>query len=103
MATKITISSIIKEKIAKMPCDINNKKDIEKYFKEALNETIKELKKNNDEKEKKPLTKYQEFMKETQKKLKEEFPDLTAKERFIKVAEEWQKEKAKNLENPVEE
>ena len=42
-------------------------------------------------------------MKETQKKLKEEFPDLTAKERFIKVAEEWQKEKAKNLENPVEE
>ena len=54
MATKITIASIIKEKIAKMPSDINNKKDIEKYFKEALNETIKELKKNNDEKEKKP-------------------------------------------------
>jgi hypothetical protein len=103
MASKITIASILKEKITKMPNEINNKKEIEKYFKEALNETIKELKKNNEDKEKKPLTKYQEFMKETQKKLKDEFPDLTAKERFIKVAEEWQKEKSKKAENANEE
>lgn len=103
MASKITIASILKEKITKMPNEINNKKEIEKYFKEALNETIKELKKNNEDKEKKPLTKYQEFMKETQKKLKDEFPNLTAKERFIKVAEEWQKEKSKKAENANEE
>ena len=103
MASKITIASILKEKITKMPNEIKYKKEIEKYFKEALNETIKELKKNNEDKEKKPLTKYQEFMKETQKKLKDEFPDLTAKERFIKVAEEWQKEKSKKAENANEE
>ena len=54
----------------------------------------KNLDENGEEKPKRPLTKYQIFLKEWQPKIKEAHPELSNTERFAKIAEEWQKQKA---------
>jgi hypothetical protein len=54
----------------------------------------KNLDENGEEKPKRPLTKYQLFLKEWQPKIKEAHPELSNTERFAKIAEEWQKHKA---------
>jgi regulator of sirC expression with transglutaminase-like and TPR domain len=86
----MTFATVFKERIAQMPNDINTKKDIEKYYKNLLKEIEEELKKD---KPKKPLNPYQQFVKDMQAKIKKETPELNAKERFTKIAEEWQKTK----------
>jgi hypothetical protein len=45
-------------------------------------------------------TKYQQFVKDNQKRIKEEFPELSNTERFAKLADEWKKHKA-TLEEPA--
>ena len=45
-------------------------------------------------------TKYQQFVKDNQKRIKEEFPELSNTERFVKLADEWKKHKA-TLEEPA--
>ncbi len=52
------------------------------------------LEEDGNEKPKKPLNKYQQFIKDNQERIKEEFPELSNTERFTKLAEEWNKFKA---------
>jgi len=103
-----------------MPDELNAKKDIDEYSKkitkeikeEAKNNKIekaekkkdeKKKKKNNldedgNEKPKKPLTKYQQYIRDNQQRIRDEFPELSNTERFSKLAEEWKAYKA-TLEN----
>ena len=114
--TTQTFAVIYKERMMNMPDELNAKKDIDEYSKkitkeikeEAKNNKIEKAeKKNNDkkkkkdnldedgnEKPKKPLNKYQQFIKDNQERIKEEFPELSNTERFTKLAEEWNKFKA---------
>jgi len=85
----MTLATVFKERISQMPDDINTKKDIEIYYKNLLKEIDEELKKKN----KKPLNPYQQFVKDMQAKIKSDNPELSAKERFTKIADEWQKQK----------
>jgi hypothetical protein len=101
--TAKTLSVILKEKFNKMSDHINNVKEINIFYKEALKEAVEENKingkkkpsqKNNEgEKMKKPPTEYQEFVKNYQQVIKEKFPELKSNERFGKIAEEWKKYK----------
>jgi hypothetical protein len=106
-----------------MPDDLNTKKDVDEYFKQLMKDIKEEMKKDkienaekkkNDkkkkkdnldedgnEKPKKPLNKYQQFIRDNQERIKEEFPELSNTERFTKLAEEWGKFKT-TLEDPTE-
>ena len=118
-----TIAITFKERIMNMPDDLNTKKDVDEYFKQLMKDIKEEMKKDkienaekkkNDkkkkkdnldedgnEKPKKPLNKYQQFIRDNQERIKEEFPELSNTERFTKLAEEWGKFKA-TLEDPTE-
>ena len=115
-----TFAVIFKERMMDMPDELNAKKDIDEYSKkitkeikeEAKNNKIekaekkkdeKKKKKNNldedgNEKPKKPLTKYQQYIRDNQQRIRDEFPELSNTERFSKLAEEWKAYKA-TLEN----
>jgi len=110
--TSSVISAIFKERIQNMPNDIDDKeimayakniiKEIKaenKKLKKEVNENAKkrvakkakktiEVDEDGNEKPKK-LNKYQQFLKDNQKRVKEENPELTNTERFSKLAEEW--------------
>ena len=114
--TATTFAVALKERMMNMPDELNTKKEIDEYFKNIMKELKEELKnekienaekKKNDkkkkkdnldedgnEKPKKPLNKYQQFIKDNQDRIKEEFPELSNTERFTKLAEEWNKFKA---------
>jgi len=99
MTSHKTISTIVKEKIANMP-DRFNDKEILNYIKEAIKEAkidikTKKVSTNNidEQKQKYSLSAYQEFMKEQQIVFKNNFPNLSSKERFKKISEEWNKVK----------
>ena len=114
--TTQTFAVIFKERMMDMPDELNAKKDIDEYSKkitkeikeEAKNNKIekaekkkdeKKKKKNNldedgNEKPKKPLTKYQQYIRDNQQRIREEFPELSNTERFSKLAEEWKAYKA---------
>ena len=118
-----TIAITFKERIMNMPDDLNTKKDVDEYFKQLMKDIKEEMKKDkienaekkkNDkkkkkdnldedgnEKPKKPLNKYQQFIRDNQERIKEEFPELSNTERFTKLAEEWGKFKT-TLEDPTE-
>ena len=104
--TAKTLSVILKEKFNKMSDDINNVKEINIFYKEALKEAVEENKivgkkkkssleknENGEEKIKKPPSEYQEFVKNYQQVIKVKFPDLPSNQRFGKIAEEWKKYK----------
>ena len=115
-----TFAVIYKERMMDMPDELNAKKDIDEYSKkitkeikeEAKNNKVekaekkkdeKKKKKNNldedgNEKPKKPLTKYQQYIRDNQQRIREEFPELSNTERFSKLAQEWKAYKA-TLEN----
>ena len=100
MTSHKTISTIVKEKIANMP-DRFNDKEILNYIKEAIKEAkidikTKKVSTNNidEQKQKYSLSAYQEFMKEQQIVFKNNFPNLSSKERFKKISEEWNKVKS---------
>ena len=110
--TSSVISAIFKERIQNMPDDIDDK-EIMAYVKNIIKEIKtenKKVKKEVDENAKKRVTKkakktievdedgnekpkklnkYQQFLKDNQKRVKEENPELTNTERFSKLAEEW--------------
>ena len=118
-----TIAITFKERIMNMPDDLNTKKDVDEYFKQLMKDIKEEMKKekienaekkkndkkkkrdnldeDGNEKPKKPLNKYQQFIRDNQERIKEEFPELSNTERFTKLAEEWGKFKA-TLEDPTE-
>jgi len=99
-----------------MPKEINTKKEIDEYSKkitkeikeEAKNNKIekaekkkddKKKKKNNldedgNEKPKRALTKYQQYIRDNQQRIRDEFPELSNTERFSKLAEQWKAYKA---------
>jgi hypothetical protein len=111
-----TFAVIYKERIMDMPDELNAKKDIDEYSKkitkeineEAKNSKIekaekkkddKKKKKNNldedgNEKPKRALTKYQQYIRDNQQRIRDEFPELSNTERFSKLAEEWKAYKA---------
>jgi hypothetical protein len=111
-----TFAVALKERMMDMPDELNTKKEIDEYFKNIMKELKDEMKKEkienaekkkNDKKKKKdnldedgnvkpkkPLNKYQQFIKDNQDRIKEEFPELSNTERFTKLAEEWNKFKA---------
>ena len=115
-----TFAVIFKERMMDMPDELNAKKDIDEYSKkitkeikeEAKNNKVekaekkkdeKKKKKNNldedgNEKPKKPLTKYQQYIRDNQQRIRDEFPELSNTERFSKLAQEWKAYKA-TLEN----
>lgn len=103
MSTNKNIQIILKEKINNMPDDIDVK-EIIPYVKNALKEAMVEGKnkrtsKNKDINEDKPkysLSAYQEYMKEQQNIFKEKYPELSSKDRLVKIAEEWNKSKKNN-------
>jgi hypothetical protein len=112
----ITFAVALKERMMDMPDELNTKKDVDEYFKNLMKDIKEEMKKekienaekkkndkkkkkdnldeNGNEKPKKPLNKYQQFIKDNQDRIKEEFPELSNTERFTKLAEEWNKFKA---------
>jgi len=115
MAAK-TLSVILKEKFNDLPIDINDIKEINNFYKEALKNAVEENKsvgkkkkpskeknENGEEKVKKPPTEYQEFVKNYQQFIKEKHPELKSNERFGKIAEEWKifKENRDNNEQQV--
>ena len=104
-------SIIFKERIHNMP-DIITGKEILAYTKniiKQINQENKKVKKALNEKPKrkvskhrkavevdeygnekpKKLNKYQQYLKDNQKRVKEENPELTNTERFSKLAKEW--------------
>ena len=67
-----------------------------------LNTVYKEIySKNNTKKEKRPPTKYNIFVSENMKKMKDEYPDLSRQDLMKKIGELWKKEK-NNDENQEE-
>ena len=114
--TAQTFAVIFKERMMDMPDELNAKKDIDEYSKkitkeikeEAKNNKVekaekkkdeKKKKKNNldedgNEKPKKPLTKYQQYIRDNQQRIRDEFPELSNTERFSKLAQEWKAYKA---------
>ena len=114
--TAKTLSVIFKEKFSKMSDDMNDIKEVNNFYKEAIKDAIEEKKsvgkkkkpspeknENGEEKIKKPPTEYQEFVKNYQQVIKEKFPDLPSNQRFGKIAEEWKifKENRDNNESQV--
>ena len=85
MAYAKNIIKEIKEenKKAKKEANENAKKKVAKKAKKTI-----EVDEDGNEKPKK-LNKYQQFLKDNQKRVKEENPELTNTERFSKLAEEW--------------
>ena len=64
-----------------------------------LNTVYKEVYSKNNKKEKRPPTKYNMFVSENMKKLKDEYPDLTRQDLMKKIGELWKKQK--NVETEV--
>ena len=107
MTSNKTLSIIVKDKIANMSDNFNDK-EILNYIKEAIKEAKVEVKtkkvsknNNSDEKPKYSLSAYQEFMKEQQIVFKDKYPNLSSKERLGKIAEEWNKVKLDKKNNEV--
>ena len=95
MAYAKNIIKEIKEenKKVKKEANENAKKKVAKKAKKTI-----EVDEDGNEKPKK-LNKYQQFLKDNQKRVKEENPDLTNTERFSKLAEEWNEYKKTIKEN----
>ena len=98
MAYAKNIIKEIKEenKKVKKEANENAKKRVAKKAKKTI-----EVDEDGNEKPKK-LNKYQQFLKDNQKRVKEENPDLTNTERFSKLAEEWNEYKKTIKENDDE-
>ena len=110
-----TFAMILKERIANMPDDINDIKELEAYIKQTMKDIKEENKKkkaeeaekkknekkkkrdnvaeDGNEKPKRRQNQYREFMKENRIKIKEQFPQLSPAEIREKLAEEWEKHK----------
>ena len=110
-----TLAMRIKEIMVNMSDNLNTKKEIDEYYKNAMkdikekNKEDKKVKKaepkkrakkvdidddgNEIVKVKKPLNKYQKFIQDNRKKVKEENPEMSGEEIFTLIAEMWGKHK----------
>jgi len=88
----MTISIKIKEYMNNMPDTLNSKKEIDEYFKDAMKKIL-EKNKGQEDKPKKELNGYQQFMKENSKTVKEQNPTLNGPEVFKLIAAMWKKQK----------
>jgi hypothetical protein len=87
-ATYATYATQMKDMIANMPDTLNTKKEIDAYLKDAM----KNIKiDGNDDKPKKELNAYQQYVKDNTKTVKEQNPSLSGKEVFSLIATMWQK------------
>ena len=69
-----------------------------------LNTVYKEVySKKNEKKEKRPPTKYNIFVSENMKKMKDEFPELTRQDLMKKIGEFWKRQKETKEEETKEE
>lgn len=118
MSANNTYATLIKEIMAKMPDDLENKKEIDLYYKNAKKEIkekmkedknaakavptkrVKRVKKvevdsdgNEIVKVKKPLTKYLKFIQDNRQKVKDDNPNLSSKEYMVLLANLWNKHK----------
>ena len=113
--TTSTLAMRIKEVMVNMPDSLDTKKEIDEYYKNAMkdikekNKEDKKIKKavpkkrakkvevdddgNEIVKVKKPLNKYQKFIQDNRKKVKEENPEMSGEEIFTLIAEMWGKHK----------
>ncbi len=71
------------------------KKEREKYLREKQNDREKQI-------YNKPLNNYQQFIRDNQERIEEEFPELSYTERFSKLAALWKLEKNSNKISPKE-
>jgi hypothetical protein len=111
-----TIGMAFKEYMKNIPDEINTSKGLDEHFAQ-FKKDFKEKKKNTEieiaekkkdtkkkkrsnldedgnEKPKRALTKYQQYIRDNQQRIREEFPELSNTERFSKLAEEWKAYKA---------
>lgn len=118
MSANNTYATLIKEIMAKMPDDLEDKKEIDIYYKNAMKEVkekmkedkkaakaaptkrVKRVKKvevdsdgNEIVKVKKPLTKYLQFIQDNRQKVKDDNPNLSSKEYMVLLANLWNKHK----------
>jgi hypothetical protein len=108
---------IYKDIMVNMPDSLNSKKEVDEYFKNAMkkknNEENKMKKKQQKEmqpkkrakkveidndgneivKIKRPLNKYQKFIQDNRKKVKDENPEMSGEEIFTLIAKMWGKYK----------
>ena len=113
--TTSTLAMRIKEVMVNMPDSLDTKKEIDEYYKNAMkdikekNKEDKKIKKalpkkrvkkvevdddgNEIAKVKKPLNKYQKFIQDNRKKVKEDNPEMSGEEIFTLIAEMWGKHK----------
>jgi nucleolar protein 6 len=105
----------IKEVMVNMPDNLDTKKEVDEYYKNAMKDIKEKNKENKKEKKaepkkrakkvevddegneivkvKRPLNKYQKFIQDNRKKVKEENPDMSGEEIFTLIAELWGKHK----------
>jgi hypothetical protein len=98
-----------------MPDSLDTKKEIDEYYKNAMKDIKEKNKEDKKEKKalpkkrakkvdvdddgneivkvKKPLNKYQKFIQDNRKKVKEENPEMSGEEIFTLIAEMWGKHK----------
>jgi hypothetical protein len=87
-AATATYATQMKDMIANMPDTLNTKKEIDAYLKDAM----KNIKiDGNDDKPRKELNAYQQYVKDNTKTVKEQNPSLSGKEVFSLIATMWQK------------
>lgn len=82
--------------MSNMPDNVNTKKEVDDYYKDAMKKSMEKTKAANDNKPKKELNGYQKFMKENIKPLKESNPKLTGSEVFSTIAMMWKKQNEAN-------
>ena len=82
-AATATVATQIKEKMANMPDSLDTKKEIEAYFKDVM----KNL--NVEDKPKKGLNRYQQYVKDNIKEVKEQNKDLNGKQVLTLIAKMW--------------
>ena len=110
-----TLAMRIKEVMVNMPDILDTKKEIDEYYKNAMKDIKEKNKEDKKEKKalpkkrvkkvevdddgneiakiKKPLNKYQKFIQDNRKKVKEENPEMSGEEIFTLIAEMWGKHK----------
>ena len=85
-AASATMAFRFKEYIANMPDTFDTKKEIDEYIKDAMKNIN-----GNDDKPKKELNAYQQYVKDNTKTVKEQNPSLSGKEVLSLIATMWQK------------
>lgn len=84
-STASSMAELIKGVMVNMPDTLDTKKEIEEYFKNAM----KNIKVDDTDKPKKGLNRYQQYVKENSKSVKEQNPDLTGKQVLSLIAKMW--------------